>query len=49
MMRSARGSEPFEVTLRLQRPEDLFVKPDLTPLSPDYHEHSYTAGSGTCG
>jgi len=32
------------VTLRLQRPEELFVKSELTPLSPDYREHSYTAG-----
>jgi hypothetical protein len=39
-----RSPDAFAVTLRLQRPEDLFVKPDLTPLSPHYQEYSYTSG-----
>jgi hypothetical protein len=39
-----RAGRVLAVTLRLRCPEDLFVKPDLTPLSPDYHEHSYTPG-----
>jgi hypothetical protein len=44
VIRSRRQAEPFHLTLRLRRPEDLFVKPDLTPLSPDYQDHSYTSG-----
>jgi hypothetical protein len=43
-MLSRRKDEVLHVTLRLQRPEDLFVKPDLTPLSPDYQDYSYTSG-----
>lgn len=31
-------------TLELTRIDDLFTKPDTTPLSPDYRTHSYTSG-----
>ena len=43
-LRKAPQPEVFRVNLRLKRPEDLFVKPDVTPLSADYQDYSYTSG-----
>ena len=34
----------LEARLELSRLEDLFQKPDITPLSPDYKPYSYTSG-----
>lgn len=34
----------FEITLPLAKIDHLFEKPDISPLSDEYHVHSYTAG-----
>jgi hypothetical protein len=43
-MLSRRAPEILEVTLRMQRPQDLFMKPDITPLSAAYQDYNYTSG-----
>lgn len=35
---------PFEVTLQLTEIDHFFRRPDISPLSDDYHPYSYTAG-----
>jgi len=37
------NSRIFDITLKLNRKEDLFKKPEISPFSQDYQIHSYTA------